>query len=223
LNMVTTQEISQIEYDRPKSSTVTPTMLKSEYRIVPSAAPNTIKISQYISLDPTAVEQEDTITISAGGMGDIYAVKITDDSIEETFHYIQSGGDTASVIASRLARRLDLHPSVRATAVNNIITVKGAVPGNAYTVDITDSTVDTNLVVASVKVASGTPKHALICDVLVEWKVDTMGYPCAHFNTDFFDGNPTNPIKVYSLGPATMKGNNNLDDIQTAQGILRPV
>jgi hypothetical protein len=65
--------VGTLSYDRPTSATVTATTLETDYQIsFPSA--NTVRITQNLTLDPAAVAQVSTVTLSAGSNGDDIAV-----------------------------------------------------------------------------------------------------------------------------------------------------
>ena len=218
---VTEQAIGSLQYDRPKSVLTTAQNLATEYRLAATAEANQMLIDQWVSLDPDNVAQVTTITITAGADGDLYDLEVDDGVNPDVYSYRQKGAMSATDIAMALARRLDLHPAIRATSANNIITATGVVPGVAITFDEANSTTPGNLIIADTTTANGTPLTRLISRTTINWQTDPTGNPKVNYQTTFYNGNET--PEVNNNGPLVEgKGSLSLDNIQTANGIARP-
>lgn len=224
--MATIQETGSLSYNRPRSSTTVSTTLRTNYDILPTPAVNQTSQDIYFDLDPTTVPQEDTITISAGITGDIYAVSISDGTTTDIYYYVQEAGDTDAVVAASLQPLLDLHPGVKVTVASNVLTVEGVHGGETITIDVSASTTAGNLVVANVTAASGTPLYAKVANIVTETELTSAGtnpgFPRLKMITTYYDGDPTTPVvlntkEVYTTSPRS------LDEIQTNNGIAQPV
>lgn len=216
----TEQALGTLQYDRPRLSTTNPTTLKSEYRLVATTEENELKIQQYLSLDPVNVAQETTITITAGIDGDLYDAIIDDGTVSDSYSYRQSGAMTADELAIALAKRIDLHPGVRATVSTNVITVLGVIPGVNITFDESNSTTPGNLAITTPTAASGTPLHRLISETTINWTTDTLGFAKVSSQSNFYNGDE--PPTLSNAGALyDSKSSVSLDSIQTANGIDR--
>jgi hypothetical protein len=225
--MVTTQSATTIQYDRPNSSVTTSTTLPSEFRKVTSNA-DTIKYEVYSTLNPDNVAQVDTITITAGVVSDVYAIEVDDGTTARVGAYIQQTGDTAAIIATRLAEVLDLHPGVQATATNNVITLTSLIAGTSIAYDNAQSTTIGNAVIASVDAAVGTPIHRKLADFSVKRTLVTTGsgelkkdYESYQLSVNFYDGaNPA--VLTTAQGPVSLTSTLDLNTIQVDNGIAQP-
>lgn len=219
--MSTDQFTGVLQYSRPKSIVTENQSLVSEYRTVTTNTENQMVVRQYISLDSDAISQEYTITITAGVDGDIYEIQVDDDTINNYYAYVQHGTMTAAAIATELARRIDLHPSVRAVSSGAVITVKGVMAGLTFALDNSDSTDPLKVVINETAVASGEIAHRLISETKVNWTTELSGIPKTNYQTTYYNGAAT-PV-VFSNGPLfESKGTLSLDSIQTSNGIPRP-
>lgn len=176
----TTQKSASLSSPDVSEAPETPRDYNCETRIEPpldtegNLIPNTVDVVRYVTLtDGTA--QEDTLTISAGTVGDTYSVTISEDDpgnpgtplagTEVTWEYNQLAGNTAEDIASRLAQILDLDARIWATVETSVITVKGIVAGKGLLIDVSGSSTPANIVAANTVANvvptenSGTPLH----------------------------------------------------------------
>ena len=225
--MVTTQSTSTIVYDRPNSSAVTSTTLPSEFRKVTSTA-DTVKYEVYSTLDTDNVAQVDTITITAGTVTDVYAVEVDDGTTTRVGAYIMQTGDTAAIIATRLAEVLDLHPGIQATATNDVITITSVIPGISVAYDNTQSTAVGNAVIANTTANAGTAIHRKMADFSVKRTLVTSGsgatkkdYESYQLTVAFYDGaNPA--VLVTTQGPIALTSTLDLNSIQVDNGIAQP-
>lgn len=216
------QQIGSIGYERPIAKTSSPTELETEYQIEPGENPNEINIKQYMTFDPDAVAQVDTVGISLGAEGDYYVIEADDGVVSEAYAYRQTANDTASTVASKLAQRIDLHPGVRAIASDSSIILTGVVPGLPIAYDNSDSTNSTNITLMSNTAPFGTPNFGLVTDAIVKFEIGASGYIKLTVSGGFYDG-MTTPTKVNALGPLTAKSSITVDSMQTIRGVERTV
>jgi phage tail sheath gpL-like len=209
-----------IDYNRPKNTSTIATNLGSEYQIT-TTTENTITIDWFLSLDPTAIAQVSTVTISAGTLNDEYALTVTSGGSASEYMHKQVAGDTATTIASFLATLINTNPNVQAVSAGAVITVTSLIPGQAFTLANTDSTTPANVVIATTTANAGTAINRKIAEANVVFSASTTGFPVITLSGQWYDGSAT-PVLLQAFGPLTGTGNNSLDSIQTAQGIARP-
>lgn len=213
-----TQTTASLQFERPVANPTVSTELETEYRVVASNLTNEIKVQQYITLDPDNIAQEDSITITAGSAGDDYTVEVDDGTEVDTFTYIQGASDDANIIASKLAKRIDLHPGVTAGSANNVISLTAVVPGVAITYDVSSSSTPANLPVTNSQAAAGTAKHGMISETTLTYTVGDNKTPKVNCQTDWYDGNPSSATKLSSGGQLPSNGSKTLDAILTDNG-----
>lgn len=226
--MVTTQSVSSIVYDRPNASAVTSTTLESEFRKVTAPDIDTVKYEVYTTLNPVNVAQTDTITITAGTVTDVYAVEVDDGTTTRVGAYVMQTGDTATIIAARLAEVLDLHPGIQATSALAVITVVSVIPGISVAYDNSQSTTPANVVIANTIANSGTAIHRKLADFSVKRTITTTGtgeskkdFETYQLTVNFYDGgNPA--VLSTTQGPIGLTSTLDLNAIQVANGIAQP-
>ena len=219
--MTTDQAIAKVSYKRPRTEITSDVELRTEFRLVAPEFENQVKIEQYIDLNSTATAQEDTITITAGNEDDIYTISVEVDGQQESYSYQQSSTDTASSIATKLARRIDLDSHVRATASGIVITLVAVEAGVEVQYDNVASTTLSNSVIGNVTSASGSAQKALINTVKLNFDVDANGIPEVEVLGNFYSGSPTAPVTINNYGPLPAKGSKSLDEMQTEAGVNR--
>ena len=211
---------SSITYPRPLNSSAITTELETEYRItIPS--PNKTKIEVYATLDPANVPQVNTVTISTGSEGDEYAIGITVNNTEKVYRHRQTATDTATTIADFLTTLINTDSNVHATAATGVITIKSLIPGQAFTVDVSESATPANLEDVNTVENVGNVLHRKISEAEVTFSVSTSGFPVISISGKWFDGAAT-PVQRQLFGPLTGVGGLTMDAIQTAAGITRP-
>lgn len=216
------QITGNLSYLRPRASSTTSTELAQSYQ-VDSPQANRLMVIWNSNLDPNAIAQVDTLTVTAGTVGNSYSVGVTVDSDLELYEIAQETGDTATEIAVRLAALINTHPGVSASADTGVITVTGAVPGQAVTLDVSGSTTPGNLVIANVGAAAGTAIVGRIATFQLDFTYVSGGIPKLTVSPAFYDGMAGNPVALTSQpGSATIQGSKSLDAIQTANGVSRP-
>lgn len=222
--MPTTQEVYTISYPRPKNEQTTTTALETEYKVVaPASGTNNVKIEQWMTLDPDNESFVGTVTLTAGTAGDEYVISVDDGTDDLIYRHNQTATDTATTMATFLAAIIDTHPGVRATSAAGVITVTGAIPGVAITVDTSSSTTPANVVAATSTPASGTALHRKISDITIGWTVDTSGFPTITVDEAIFYSGAASPTSVSTrTNIAVGKGSKTLDTIQTENGVARP-
>ena len=214
------QQLGSIAFDRPKNTNTTTTELETEYRVVPSSNANEIKLQQYLTFDPDNVPQVDTVTIALGTPGDYLTVEVDDGTTNETYTYRQSADDnTVAVVASKLAKRIDLHPGVRAIATGSTITLTGVIPGLPIAYDNAESSNTGNVAITNVTAPTGTPNWGLVTEAIAKFEV-VNGFMKVTLTGSFYDGAAT-PAQVNALGPVTSKSSITIDEIQTSRGVAR--
>ena len=194
--------------------------MESEYRIVTSVA-NKITTEWYLTLDPDNVAQVSTVTITAGTTSDEYAVKVTVGASVLTYRHKQVASQNATAIAVFLATIINTNPNVTATSAAAVITIKSLIPGQAFTLDNSDSTTVGNVVIATTTANSGTALHRKIGEAELTFSASTAGFPVVSVSGKWYDG-ASSPVLKQNFGPLVGTGNSTLDAIQTAQGITRP-
>lgn len=239
--MPTPQEVGTITYDRPRSAAATEsTTLASEFRLVQpldsnsNPVDNAVEVEWWQELDPAAVAEVSTVTITAGTDGDYYTVSVDDGTTSEAYTYQQVTGDDADAIASKLAKRLDLHPGIRAEidgTTANQINVTGVVAGTALAIDESASTTALNVTVAETTAASGTAKHGHLGTFRLTFGSRTVGgtvpktYPQVSVTGDWYDADTVSPPATVTttISARLLEGDKTFDEIQTANGVDRPV
>jgi len=225
------QATGTLTFNRPKLSQTAPASVVSECRVA-TPNENQVKVEQYISLDPSAIIQTSTVTITAGATSDVYSLAIAGDApptsgtsnvtlAPGTALYRQKNADTPTIIAQNLAKQLNEDPRVNAKASNGTITITGAVAGLAFTLDNAGSTAVGNVTIATTTPASGSVRHVKIMEANLIYSVDPTGLPLCDITVQWFTGDATSvefqaPVKYAAKGPRS------LDTIQIANGIPRP-
>jgi hypothetical protein len=219
--MPTEQFTGTLQFDRPRNVVTASQLLSAEYRLKDTSTENQLIVQQYLSLDPDNVAQQNTITITAGSDGDIYDVEIDDGTNNDSYSYRQTGTMSASAIATALAKRIDLHPGIRARAIGNVITAQAIIPGVTLVLDKSASTVPASVAIAETVAPVGTPLHRLISETKINWTTDQAGLPKTNYQTTFFNGATTS---VVTNNGALFEGKGvlGLDQIQTNNGVARP-
>lgn len=211
--------VGTISYDRPANSTVTATTLETDYQIsFPSA--NTVRITQNLTLDPAAVAQVSTVTLSAGSTGDDIAVHLTVNATTWVYRHKKAAGDTVTTMAAFLATLINTNPNVAATSALGVITITSAIPGQAFALANTDSTVTGNVVIATPTANSGTALHRKVVDVDVAFSVNTNKFPLITLGGNWYNG-AASPVVVLPVSTLTVAGPKSIDTLQTDAGIAR--
>lgn len=166
---------------------------------------NAIRIDRWVTFTD-GTPQENTITITAGVAGNLYNVLVAD-SVDlatnpDNWNYTQMPGDTAAIIASKLALALDQDARIFASATGAVITIKSAIAGKPFYLDVTDSSTPANAVVANT-VANVAPTenggvvvHGKYSSTLVTFGVSANSYqPTVSLSNQWFDGDtPVNQL-----------------------------
>lgn len=137
-----------------------------------------------------ATAQVDTLTLTAGTAGDIYALDITVGGTTESVEYVMMAGDTADDIAAAIAAEFSSADMTLAAAAasSNVVTVTSASPGSAATLDVTRSTTPGNIAVANTVAASGTGNSIKVATHRYWFAVPSGGRNLAcYYQNIFFD------------------------------------
>lgn len=211
--------VGTISYDRPTSATVTATTLETDYQVsFPSA--NTVRITQNLTLDPAAVAQVSTVTLSAGSNGDDIAVHLTVGSTTWVYRHVKAAGDTVTTMAAFLATLINTNPNVAATSSAGVITITSAIPGQAFTLANTDSTTVGNVVIATTTANSGTALHRKIVDLDIAFSVNPNKFPTITLGGSWYNG-AASPVVALPVSVLTTSGPKSIDAYQTDAGIPR--
>jgi hypothetical protein len=211
--------VGTLSYDRPANSTVTATTLETDYQIsFPSA--NTVRITQNLTLDPAAVPQVSTVTLSAGSTGDDIAIHLTVSSTTWVYRHVKAAGDTVTTVAAFLATLINTNPNVAATSALGVITITSAIPGQAFTLANTDSTTAGNVVIATTTANSGTALHRKVAEIDVAFTVNTNKFPTVTLGGNWYNG-AASPVVVLPVSALVVNGPRSIDTLQTDAGIAR--
>jgi hypothetical protein len=211
--------VGTLSYDRPTSAIVTATTLETDYQIsFPSA--NTVRITQNLTLDPSAVAQVSTVTLSAGSNGDDIAVHLTVGGTTWIYRHKKAAGDTVTTMAAFLATLINTNPNVAATSAAGVITITSAIPGQAFTLANTDSSTVGNVVIATTTANSGTTLHRKVVDLDVSFTVNTNKFPTVTLGGNWYNG-AASPVVVLPVSNLTTAGPRSIDTLQTDAGIPR--
>lgn len=211
--------VGTISYDRPNSSTVTSTTLETDYQITFPQA-NRIRISQFLTLDPAAVAQVSTVTLSAGSTGDDIAIHLTVGSTTWVYRHVKTSSDTVTTMAAFLATLINTNPNVAATSNLGVITITSAIPGQAFTLANTDSTTAGNVVIATPTANAGTALHRKVVDLDVTFDVNAQKFPRVTLGGNWFDGGAS-PVSVLPVSALNVAGPRSIDTLQTDAGVPR--
>jgi hypothetical protein len=211
--------IGTISYDRPANSTVTATTLETDYQISFPLA-NRVRITQNLTLDPAAVPQVSTVTLSAGSDGDDIAVHLTVGSTTWIYRHVKAAGDTVTTMAAFLATLINTNPNVAATSSAGVITITSAIPGQAFTLANTDSTTVGNVVIATTTANSGTALHRKVADIDVTFAVNANKFPTITLGGSWYNG-AASPVVVLPVSVLSTSGPRSIDTLQTDAGIAR--
>lgn len=217
--MPTDQAVFELSYNRPRdpiANNLTSSFTLENYD---DGSGNVgVKITQMINLDPSAVEEVTTLTITAGVTNDLFAVTIAGD----TYIYKQKAGDTADIVATELAKRADANPKVKATAAANVVTLTGVVAGETLAITDGGSTTPANMTIAETTAASGTAKYRKLSEVVLLPGVDNQKfYPMYTIKTGWFTGADPATEANQPVSTKTEKYLVSLDAIQTTEGVAR--
>lgn len=211
--------VGTISYDRPANSTVVATTLETDYQVsFPSA--NTVRITQNLTLDPAAVAQVSTVTLSAGSTGDDIAVHLTVGATTWVYRHKKAAGDTVTTMAAFLAMLINTNPNVSATSSAGVITITSAIPGQAFTLANTDSTTAGSVVIATPTANSGTALHRKIVELDVAFTVNTNKFPTITLGGNWYNG-AASPVVALPVSVLTTSGPKSIDTYQTDAGIAR--
>lgn len=210
---------STITYPRPVETSTQQVTLETEYRI-DTATGNQVKTEWYMTLDPGAVPQVSTVTITAGSTGDDYVISLTSNAVTKAYRHKQEAGETATAIATFLATLINTNPAVKATNAAGVITITSLVPGQAFTLANTGSTTTGNVTIATTTANAGTSLHRKIGEATVTFSVSSKGYPEVALSGKWFDGAAI-PVQKQVYGPLKGVGYTTIDLLQTAAGIDR--
>jgi hypothetical protein len=211
--------VGTISYDRPANSTVTATTLETDYQISFPLA-NRVRITQNLTLDPAAVPQVSTVTLSAGSTGDDIAIHLTVGSTTWVYRHVKAAGDTVATIAAFLATLINTNPNIAATSAAGVITITSAIPGQAFTLANTDSTVVGNVVIATTTANSGTALHRKVADIDVTFAVNANKFPTITLGGSWYNG-AASPVVVLPVSVLSTSGPRSIDTLQTDAGIAR--
>jgi hypothetical protein len=212
---------SILVYGREKNVSTVETTLETEYRIDSLTVGNRVRTEWYMTLDPAAVPQVSTVTITSGVTNDDYVVILTVDAVARAYRHKQVAGDNAASIASFLATLINTHPAVKAVAASGVITITSLIPGQAFTIANTGSTTVGNIVIATTTANSGTTLHRKIGEVDLTFTINATGFPVASVSGRWYDA-ASLPVQRQVFGPLVGVGYSTIDALQTAAGISRP-
>lgn len=126
-----------------------------------------------------AVSQVNTVTLTAGSVGDDYILEVSDGTNSAIVSYVQQTGDTATTIGARLLEEINGVPSVSdlisGAVLTNVLTLTADLPGVTITYDVSASTTPANLVVAQTTAASGTAKMRKVAEVKNHYEIPSGG------------------------------------------------
>lgn len=171
---------------------------KTEVKIVTATSPTLgATVEFWADIQGGAVGQVNTLTVTLGTTGDVYAVSISTGlaADPEIYSVVQETGDTATILAARLAKDLNNDSRVEAKNVAGVITVTGTTAGQAITISANPETLTTtpaNLVLALVTAASGTSVYRKLASAVVVFTVNASGNPVTTVTPTFFDGSSNN-------------------------------
>jgi hypothetical protein len=198
---------------------VTATTLETDYQISFPLA-NRVRITQNLTLDPAAVPQVSTVTLSAGSNGDDIAVHLTVGSTTWIYRHVKAAGDTVTTMAAFLATLINTNPNVAATSSAGVITITSAIPGQAFTLANTDSTTVGNVVIATTTANSGTALHRKVADIDVTFAVNANKFPTITLGGSWYNG-AASPVVVLPVSVLSTSGPRSIDTLQTDAGIAR--
>lgn len=224
--------VANITYARPAAEQTVPTILRARTSVVSVDANGVATIDFLVNLNPAAVAEVQTATITAGVAGDLYILETTDSVLATPFTavYRQVTGDTASIIAARLAERINLSPHVRATASGAVITLTSEFAGRDLTLSKVGSTDEAKISFASVTAPSGTfverrvARHELRMTVSSNnTDPERSGIPNVETRTYFYQVNGTTALNPNVEFRKVSAGNTiTLDAFQIDAEIPRP-
>lgn len=125
--------VGSVLYSSSTTTTMDVTLQTST--VFSQAANGNDVVEKFINLNPDAVAQVETITIttSVPVVDSYFRVAIDDVGTANdrvyTLEFLTASGLTAPQIASRLAELINTNPDLRAVAVTNTIVITGATPG----------------------------------------------------------------------------------------------
>lgn len=208
-----------LTYDRPNSSTTTPVTIKTDYATSVPVADKT-RITQYYNLDPDAVAQVSTVTLSAGSTGDDIAIHLTVGATTWIYRHKKTSSDTVTTMAAFLATLINTNPNVYATSALGVITIKSAIAGQAFTLANTDSTTAGNVVIATTTANSGTALHRQVAVVDVGFSINVNKFPEITLSGNWYDG-AASPAVALPIASLKVAGPKSVDTLQTDAGIAR--
>lgn len=211
--------VGTITYDRPNNTVVTTTTLETDYQIsFPQT--NRIRISQFLTLDPAAVAQVSTVTLSEGLTGDDIVVELTVGANVWHYRHQETAADTVTTMAAFLATLINTNPNVAATSALGVITITSAIPGQAFSLANTGSTTAGNVVIATTTANSGTALHRKVVDLDVTFDVNSEKFPRVTLGGNWMDAGAS-PVAVLPVSALTVNGPRSIDKLQTDAGIAR--
>ena len=222
--MTTNQATGSFTFDRARTNSSISTSIAAEFSLVDSPDPNQLLIDTYLNLDPDAIAKVMTINLTIGSTGDLYDVEIAnaDDTGARSYSYRQKAGQALSGIAADFAAVIDLDPRVRATSAAGVITITGVAPGEDFNVDVSNSTTEANLTVATTTASSGVSARRLASRTYIDYSVaSNTGLLRIATRNEFYNGAEP-PAKVNATGAVQATSPVSIDQMQTLNQIPRP-
>jgi len=148
-----------------------------------------------------ATPQEDTVTVTAGSAGEIYALDITVGGTTESVDYVMMAGDTADDIAAAIAAEFSSADITLAAASvsGNVVTVTSASPGSTATLDVSRSTTPGNFAVANTVAASGTGNSVKVATHRYWFAIPSGGRNLACYYQNMFYDAAGNAVRADSV------------------------
>lgn len=179
-----------------------------------------LTLEHWLTQDDTAVRQVQTVTINPTLPGaDCYYI-VTGSGGETYVHFFdQSGGDTASNVATKLGRILEQEPNTAASVTGGVITLTTLAAGasatvTAQTLNAADNTpVASKITVAQTVAASGTSTKRLISRIAVDDSLASETVVLS-FASTFYNGD--NPATVRSTSSQTLTHTRTITQLATA-------
>lgn len=202
----------------------TPVTLQTELRSSISVAP-TLTSSQdfYISFDPTVIAKVYTVSIAVGTVaaGDDIESLITIGAVTRGYTYRVQAADTAQVIKDAIRNLIDSDPAVTASYTGDVFTVKSAIPGQDFALDVVETgttfTVGTPVIVTP---NAGTPNHGKVATADVTFSFDSQGFVAVGQTIKWYNGAQPTPVLVSTLPGVDQRHPTSLAALQAARGVV---
>lgn len=167
----------------------------------------------YMNFDDSAVAQVEQVTITnVAGADAYYSVKIAGatETVQYDFLALTADTHTTATIAAALAKLINSHADVVASATGAVVTITGVVPGAAFTSTVDcrnkadDLQVSPALNTATSTAASGTPRTSQLFKFAMQ-VVISQNFPNLQIEVTSYDQdeNPTGQVRTLTAGNPT--------------------